>query len=89
MKPIIQHDPRRQSKIFCDGRTSMPFAGARLRIFWARRAVQLCIGSDAKLISTIVAEESIGGIHLADFTTLLRLAGDLDPVLRRRDSNRD
>jgi hypothetical protein len=42
-----------------------------------------------KLISTIVAEESIGGIHLADFTTLLRHAGDLDPVLRRRDSNRD
>ena len=60
-----------------------------LRIFWARRAVQLCIGSDAKLISTIVAEESIGGIHLADFTTLLRHAGDLDPVLRRRDDNRE
>src|SRR5215469_13020790 len=49
-----------------------------LRMFWARRAVQMCIGSDAKLISTIVAEESIGGIHLADFTTLLRHAGDLD-----------
>ena len=60
-----------------------------LRIFWARRAVQMCIRSDVKLISTIVAEESIGGIHLADFTTLLRHAGDLDPVLRRRDSNRD
>jgi len=61
----------------------------RLRIFWARRAAQMCSGSDAKLISTIAAEESIGGIHLADFTTLLRHAGHLDPVLRRRDSNCD
>jgi len=59
------------------------------RIFWARRAVQMCIGSNTKLISTIVAEESIGGIHLADFTTVLRHAGDLDPVLRRRDDNRE
>jgi hypothetical protein len=48
----------------------------------------MCIGSDGKLISMIVAEESIGGIHLADFTTVLRLAGDLDSVLRRRDNNR-
>jgi hypothetical protein len=41
-----------------------------LRIFWARRAVQMCIGSAAKLISRIVAEERIGGMHLADFTTV-------------------
>jgi hypothetical protein len=37
-----------------------------LRIFWARHAVQMCIGSDANLISTIVAKERIGGTHLAD-----------------------
>jgi hypothetical protein len=49
----------------------------------------MCIGSDASLISTIVAEESIGGTHLADFTTVLRHAGNLDPVLRRRNGNRD
>jgi len=55
-----------------------------LRIFWAGRAVQMCIGPDAKLISTIVAEERIGGTHLADFTAVLRHATDLDPVLRRR-----
>jgi hypothetical protein len=60
-----------------------------LHIFWARRAVQMCIRSNTKLISTIVAEESIGGIHLADFKTVLRHAGDLDPVLRRRDDNRE
>src|SRR5262249_27373399 len=60
-----------------------------LRISWARRAVQICIGSDANLISTIVAKKSIGGMHLADFTTVFRHARDLDPVLRRPDSNRD
>src|SRR5215813_10212750 len=60
-----------------------------MRISWARRAVQICIGSDANLISTIVAKKSIGGTHLADFTTVFRHAGDLDPVLRRPDSNRD
>jgi len=64
-------------------------AAQGLHIFWARRAVQIFIGSNTKLISTIVAEESIGGIHLANFTTVLRHAGDLDPVLRRRDDNRE
>jgi hypothetical protein len=57
-----------------------------LHISWVRRAVQICIGSDANLISTIVAKKSIGGMHLADSTTVFRHAGDLDPVLRRRDS---
>jgi hypothetical protein len=46
-----------------------------LRIFWARHAVQMCIGSDANLISTIVAKERIGGTHLADFKIMLRHVG--------------
>jgi len=60
-----------------------------MRIFWARRAVQMCIGLDARLISTIVAEERIGGTHLADSTAVIRCATGLDPVLRQRDHNRN
>jgi hypothetical protein len=59
-----------------------------LRIFWARHAVQMCIGSDANLISTIVAKERIGGTHLADFKIMLRHVG-LRPGLVRRGNNRD
>jgi len=58
-----------------------------LRIFWARHAVQMCIGSDANLISTIVAKERIG-THLADFKIMLRHVG-LRPGLVRRGNNRD
>jgi hypothetical protein len=59
-----------------------------LRIFWARHAVEMCIGSDANLISTIVAKERIGGTHLADFRTMLCHVG-LRPGLAPRGNNRD
>jgi hypothetical protein len=59
-----------------------------LRIFWARHAVQMCIGSDANLISTIVAKERIGGTHLADFKTTLCHVGPR-PGLAPRGKNRD
>jgi hypothetical protein len=59
-----------------------------LRIFWARHAVQMCIGSDANLISTIVAKERIGGTHLADFKIMLRHAG-LRPGLAPSGNIRD
>jgi hypothetical protein len=59
-----------------------------LRIFWARHAVQMCIGSDASLISTIVAKGRIGGTHLADFKIMLRHVG-LRPGLALRGNNRD
>jgi hypothetical protein len=78
MNPVIHDDPRRQSEIICDGRTGchlLALDRARgLRIFWARRAVQMCIGPDARLISTIVVEQRIGGTHLADFIAVLRHA---------------
>jgi hypothetical protein len=60
----------------------------RLRIFWARHAVQMCIGSDAYLISTIVAKERIGGTHFADFKIMLRHVGPR-PGLAPRGNNRD
>jgi hypothetical protein len=84
MNPVIRDDAGRQSEINCDGILLALDRAHGLRIFWAGRAVQMCIGPDAKLISTIVAEERIGGTHLADFTAVLRHATDLDPVLRRR-----
>ena len=59
-----------------------------LRIFWARHAVQMCIESDANLISTIVAKERTGGTHFADFKIMLRHVG-LRPGLVRRGNNRD
>jgi hypothetical protein len=46
------------------------------------------IGSDANLISTIVAKERIGGTHLADFKIMLRHVG-LRPGLALRGNNRD
>ena len=59
-----------------------------LRIFWARHAVQMCIGPDANVTSTIVAKERIGGTRLADFKIMLRHVG-LRPGLVRRGNNRD
>jgi hypothetical protein len=59
-----------------------------LRIFWARHAVQMCIGADANLISTIVAKGRIGGTHLADFKTKLRHV-ELRPGLAPRGNIRD
>jgi hypothetical protein len=59
-----------------------------LRIFWARHAVQMCIGSDANLISTIVAKERIDGTHLADFKIMLRHVG-LRPGLAQSGNIRD